>query len=72
MYLVRCVQSSPIDRLLLSATNHVPAATYATAFVLMVLAMITIRTVAVIARAHQAGADLRLSDSKRLRRLHHA
>jgi hypothetical protein len=52
-----------------SMSERVPAATYGSAFVLMVLAMIVVRTAAVLVRARRAGADLRLSDSKLLRRL---
>lgn len=52
-----------------SAANHVAATTYATAFVVMVLTMITIRTISVIARGHQQGADLRVSESRLARRL---
>jgi hypothetical protein len=52
-----------------SMSERVPAATYASAFVLMVLTMIIVRTAAVIVRARRAGADLKLSDSKLLRRL---
>jgi hypothetical protein len=47
-----------------SIANHVAAATYGSAFVLMVLTMIVIRTAAVIVRAHKQGADLRVSDSR--------
>jgi hypothetical protein len=55
-----------------SITNHVPQNTYAAAFVLMVLTMIVIRTAAVLVRGHQAGADLRLADSRLLRHLNRA
>ena len=51
-----------------SATNHVAAATYGTAFVLMVLTMIIIRTVSVIHRAHKQGTDLAVSESRLARR----
>jgi hypothetical protein len=51
-----------------SATNHVAAATYGTAFVLMVLTMIIIRTVSVIHRGHKQGADLAVSQSRLARR----
>jgi hypothetical protein len=37
---------------------------FASFFVLMVLTMITIRTISVIARARRQGADLGLSDSR--------
>jgi hypothetical protein len=40
-----------------------------TAFVLMVLTMILIRTATVFARGHAAGADLKLGESTLLRRL---
>ncbi|MGW7514672.1 hypothetical protein ACWGJ2_03665 [Streptomyces sp. NPDC054796] len=39
-----------------SVQHQVPAATYGTAFVLMVLAMIAVRTVGVLVRARLAGA----------------
>ena len=35
----------------------------------MVLTMIAIRTAAVLVRAHSVGADIKLADSKLLRRL---
>lgn len=41
-----------------SADHHVPADTYGTAFVLMVLAMILVRTVGILIRARRAGATL--------------
>ncbi|MEU5834778.1 hypothetical protein ABZ820_14045 [Streptomyces diacarni] len=41
-----------------SARHHVPAATYGTAFVLMVLAMITVRTAGVLVRARRTGATV--------------
>lgn len=41
-----------------SVQHRVPAATYGTAFVLMVLAMITVRTVGVLIRARLAGATV--------------
>jgi hypothetical protein len=52
-----------------SVQNHVPQNTYAAAFVLMVLTMIVIRTAAPIARGHATGADLKLGESRLLRRL---
>jgi hypothetical protein len=52
-----------------SIAHRVPQNAYAAAFVLMVLTMIVIRTAAVFARAHRAGADLRLADSRLFRRL---
>ncbi|WP_344565353.1 hypothetical protein [Streptomyces axinellae] len=41
-----------------SVQHQVPAATYGTAFVLMVLAMITVRTAGVLIRARLAGATV--------------
>ncbi|MGY1436940.1 hypothetical protein [Streptomyces reniochalinae] len=41
-----------------SMRHHVPAATYGTAFVLMVLAMIAVRTVGVLVRARLVGATV--------------
>ncbi|MFE6161356.1 hypothetical protein ACFQ7F_20880 [Streptomyces sp. NPDC056486] len=41
-----------------SIQHQVPAATYGTAFVLMVLAMITVRTAGVLIRARLAGATV--------------
>jgi hypothetical protein len=55
-----------------SITNHINPATYATFFVLMVLTMISIRTITVIARAHAQGADLKASESRLARHLIHA
>ena len=55
-----------------SAADHVPAAAYATAFVLMVLAMVAIRTAAVLVRSRRIGAELKVADSRLLRRLHAA
>jgi hypothetical protein len=55
-----------------SITNHVNPATYGTFFVLMVLTMITIRTISVIARAHSQGADLNIRESRLARRFIHA
>ena len=55
-----------------SVTNHVAAATYATFFVLMVLTMIIVRTISVIHRAHQQGADLAVAESRIARRFIHA
>jgi len=51
-----------------SAANHVPAATYGTTFVIMVLTMIIVRTIAVILRGHAAGASISFKEL-RLRRL---
>jgi hypothetical protein len=39
-----------------SVANHVPAAAYATAFVLMVLTMVAVRTAAVLVRSGRIGA----------------
>jgi hypothetical protein len=55
-----------------SITNHINPATYTTFFVLMVLTMISIRTITVIARAHTQGADLKASESRLARHLIHA
>jgi hypothetical protein len=55
-----------------SITNHIAPATYGTFFVLMVLTMITIRTIGVIARAQHQGADLGIRDSRLARHLIHA
>jgi hypothetical protein len=52
-----------------SIANHVAPATYGTFFVLMVLTMITVRTISVIARGRRQGADLGVSDSRIARRL---
>ncbi|MBF9070686.1 hypothetical protein [Streptacidiphilus fuscans] len=52
-----------------SIQNHVPGATYGTAFVLMVLAMITVRTVGVVVRGRSAGASIDFSGLKLARRL---
>jgi len=41
-----------------SRAHHVPASTYATAFVLMALTMITTRTIAVLVRGNAAGASI--------------
>jgi hypothetical protein len=55
-----------------SVANHVPAATYAAAFVLMALMMVAIRTAAVLVRSRRIGAELKVADSRLLRRLHAA
>jgi hypothetical protein len=52
-----------------SIANHIAPATYGTFFVLMVLTMISIRTMSVITRARRQHADLGLSESKFARRL---
>ncbi|MGW5017490.1 hypothetical protein [Streptomyces cacaoi] len=41
-----------------STEHHVPAATYGTAFIFMVLAMITVRTAGVLIRARRVGATV--------------
>jgi hypothetical protein len=55
-----------------SITNHINPATYGTFFVLMVLTMISIRTISVIARAQRQGADLKAGESRLARHLIHA
>jgi hypothetical protein len=55
-----------------SITNHINPATYGTFFVLMVLTMITIRTISVIARAQRQGANLNVRESRLARHLIHA
>jgi hypothetical protein len=55
-----------------SISNHINPVTYGTFFVLMVLTMISIRTVSVIARAHHQGADLKAGESRLASRLIHA
>ena len=55
-----------------SITNHINPATYGTFFVLMVLTMISIRTISVIARAQHQGADLNIRESRLARHLIHA
>jgi hypothetical protein len=55
-----------------STTNHINPATYGTFFVLMVLTMISIRTISVIARAQRQGADLQVGKSRLARHLTHA
>ena len=55
-----------------SITNHINPATYGTFFVLMVITMITIRTISVIARAQHQGADLNIRESRLARHLIHA
>jgi len=52
-----------------SAAHHVPSATYGTAFVIMVLAMMTVRTTAVIVRGRAAGAAISFGDLRIVRRL---
>ncbi|MBO8187266.1 hypothetical protein [Streptomyces spirodelae] len=52
-----------------STRHQVPAATYGTAFVLMVLAMITVRTVGVLVRARLAGATVDLGALRIARRV---
>lgn len=55
-----------------SISNHISPATYGTFFVLMVLTMITVRTISVIARAQHQGADLNIRESRLARHLVHA
>ena len=52
-----------------SAAHHVPPATYGTAFVIMVLTMIVIRTIAVILRGRAAGASISFQELRIARRL---
>jgi hypothetical protein len=52
-----------------SAAHHVPTVTYGTAFVIMVLTMITVRTIAVIIRGRAAGATISFQDLRLTRRL---
>jgi len=54
-----------------SQANHVPPATYGTAFVVMVLTMIVVRTAGVILRSRAAGASISLSGLRIARRLSH-
>ena len=51
-----------------SIAHHVPAATYGTAFVLMVLTMITVRTAGVMLRGRAVGADIKVGALPILRR----
>jgi hypothetical protein len=48
-----------------SVQHHVPAETYATAFVLWVLLMILIRTIGVVVRARRVGATINFSEFRR-------
>jgi hypothetical protein len=52
-----------------SLQHHVPPATYGTAFVLMVLAMITVRTAGVFLRARACGAAIELGTLRLARHL---
>ena len=53
-----------------SIARHVPSATYyGTAFVIMVLTMIVVRTVAVVLRGHAAGASIGFKNLRVARRL---
>jgi hypothetical protein len=52
-----------------SLQHHVPGATYGTAFVLMVLAMIIVHTAGVVLRGRAAGASIDVSDLRLARRL---
>jgi hypothetical protein len=44
-----------------SMAHHVPGATYGAAFVLMVVAMIAVRTIAIVVRANKVGAPVDFS-----------
>jgi hypothetical protein len=55
-----------------SMVNHINPVTYGTFFVLMVLTMISIRTITVIARADNQSADLNVRESRLARRFIHA
>jgi hypothetical protein len=46
-----------------SMAHHVPGATYGAAFVLMVVAMIAVRTIAITIRANQVGAPVDFSQA---------
>jgi hypothetical protein len=52
-----------------SAAHHVPSATYGTAFVIMVLTMIVVRTIGVILRGRAAGASISFQELRIARRL---
>ena len=52
-----------------SAAHHVPPATYGTAFVIMVLTMIIVRTIGVILRGRAAGASINFQGLRIARRL---
>jgi hypothetical protein len=52
-----------------SAQHHVPAAAYGCAFVLMVLTMITVRTVGVVLRSRAQGATVDLAGLRIARRI---
>ena len=52
-----------------SAAHHVPPATYGTAFVIMVLTMIVVRTTGVILRGRAAGATISFRNLRIARRL---
>ena len=52
-----------------SAAHHVLSATYGTAFVLMVLTMIVVRTVAAVLRGRTAGASIDFKGLRIARRL---
>jgi hypothetical protein len=60
------------DLVQFSMTNHINPATYGTFFVLMVLTMISIRTISVTVRAARQGADLKAGESRLARRFIHA
>ena len=52
-----------------SAAHHVPSTAYGTAFVIMVLTMIVVRTVAVVLRGRASGASIDFKDLRIARRL---
>ena len=52
-----------------STAHHVPSATYGTAFVIMVLTMIIVRTIGVVLRGRAAGATISFRDLRIARRL---
>ncbi|MGZ4284685.1 MAG: hypothetical protein ACXVHB_11010 [Solirubrobacteraceae bacterium] len=55
-----------------ATTNHVDLTTYGTFFVLMVLAITSVRTVGVIVRPHRQGAHPCAAESRIARRFIHA
>jgi len=52
-----------------SAAHHMPSTAYGTAFVIMVLTMIVVRTVAVVLRGRASGASIDFRDLRIARRL---
>jgi hypothetical protein len=54
-----------------SVAHHVPGTAYATAFVLMVLSMIAVRTLAVIIRSRRVGASVDWTQLTRKGIIHH-